>query len=66
MIAFGEKLTPKLKKQCLPEASLLLAHCVRKSWEDTWSVALNVKVDLGVPTELPCTKESFMRIRNCQ
>jgi hypothetical protein len=52
----GKPLAPK----CLQLASLLLAHCVKKSWASTW------KVTLTDPPELPCGGESFKSIFACR
>ena len=56
---FGENIETNAPKQCLQRTSLLLAHCVKKSWADTW----NVKLD--DPPEFPCTNESFDDVKRC-
>lgn len=55
MVIFGKRLgdNPPARKECLTRISLLLAHCVKQSWSDTWHVPLDR------PPELPCTDESF-------
>src|SRR5262245_10204658 len=61
MVIFGALLKAKAGPACLQSASLLLAHCVRQSWSDTWGV------DLGKPfVELPCASESFRSAQNCR
>jgi hypothetical protein len=60
MVSFGDKLTEKSSTACLNDASLLLAHCVKKSLEDSW------KVELGPPSELPCNDVSFKEVEACK
>jgi hypothetical protein len=43
---------------CLTDAALLLAHCVKRSLEKSWSV------ELGTPSEFPCDKSSFKDIHD--
>jgi len=59
MVIFGKKLNAKVPKVCLQQVSLLLAHCVKKSWADTWQVTLDI------PPELPCTGDSFAAVERC-
>jgi hypothetical protein len=59
MVIFREKLMQNAPQKCLKPASLLLAHCVKRSWELTWDVSL------GAPTELPCEEQSFAQIHQC-
>jgi hypothetical protein len=59
MVQFGEMLAKKSSSGCLKNTSLLLAHCVKKSWGDTW------KVTLGDPPELPCDEGSFRKLKVC-
>jgi hypothetical protein len=60
MVAFAGLIKAKARPDCLQSASLLLAHCVRQSWSDTWGV------ELGQPPELPCVRESFDSVRSCK
>src|SRR5262245_34000454 len=60
MVLFGDLLNAKAGISCLRSASLLLAHCVRQSWADTWGVKL------GDPPESPCTPESFSGLKSCK
>lgn len=62
MVIFGQRLgdNPPAPKQCLTRISLLLAHCVKQSWSDTWHVQLDK------PPELPCTDESFTAVSTCK
>jgi hypothetical protein len=60
MVSFGDKLTEKSSTACLEDASLLLAHCVKKSLEDAW------KVEFGPPPELPCNDASLKEIDACK
>lgn len=62
MVIFGKRLgsTPPASKECLTKISLLLAHCVKQSWSDTWHVQLDK------PPEFPCTDESFMAVSACK
>jgi hypothetical protein len=69
MVLFGDKLTEreKLKRaggktmepRCLQLASLVLAHCVKKSWEQTW------RVSLGDTPEMPCEESSLAAVSVC-
>jgi hypothetical protein len=59
MVLFGKKLTNKSSADCLKNNSLLLAHCVKQSWADTWNV------NLSPPTELPCNEPSFELVAGC-
>jgi hypothetical protein len=59
MVIFGKKLDSKSPAKCLQDNALLLAHCVKKSWENTW------KVPLGEPPELPCNAQSFQIVDRC-
>ena len=60
MVLFGQKLMNKSSTaECLKKNSLLLAHCVKQSWADTW------KVTLGAPAELPCDELSFAQVKDC-
>jgi hypothetical protein len=70
MVMFGQKLKQRetlklaagktMEPECLHQASLLLAHCVKKSWEQTW------RVSLGDAPEMPCEDSSFEAVRACQ
>jgi hypothetical protein len=53
MVKFRDRLMSKASQQCLKNESLVLAHCVKKSWGTTWDVTL------GDPPEFPCEKPSF-------
>lgn len=59
MVAFRKILKSNAPQYCLKNASLLLAHCVKKSWEITWDVSL------GAPPEFPCEEDSFKAIDQC-
>jgi hypothetical protein len=59
MVAFRNRLKGNAPQQCLEDASLLLAHCVKKSWETTWDVKL------GAPPEFPCEEQSFRTVDEC-
>jgi hypothetical protein len=48
------------RRQCLQKASLLLAHCIKASWEQTWNVSLERSL------EFPCEEGSFQAVERCQ
>jgi hypothetical protein len=62
MVIVGQHLgeNPPATKECLTNISLLLAHCVKQSWSDTWLVALEPS------PELPCNPESFATVGLCK
>lgn len=51
--------TPE-RRQCLQKTSLLLAHCIKASWEQTWNVSLQRNL------EYPCEEASFQTVERCQ
>jgi hypothetical protein len=59
MVVFGNKLKSGAPQMCLQQSSLLLAHCVKQSWADTW------KVQLSLPPEVPCGDQSFNGVEAC-
>jgi hypothetical protein len=59
IVSFRNRLMHHASQQCLKSASLLFAHCVKKSWEATWGVTL------GAPPEFPCEEQSFQYTDQC-
>jgi hypothetical protein len=60
MIIVGLILRNKpIDQDCLKGASLVLAHCVKRSLENTYSVIL------GEPPEMPCAPSSFQNLQSC-
>jgi hypothetical protein len=60
MVLFGEKLDEKSSTGYLQDASLLLAHCAKKSLEDAWKMAF------GPPAELPCNDAPSQQVKACK
>jgi len=60
MVIFGGKLNnEKSSTHCLRQSSLLLAHCIKRSWADSW------RVTLAPPPELQCDESSFEAVAKC-
>jgi hypothetical protein len=60
MVVFGEQIDAKAPAKCLKNTSLLLAHCIKQSWEATW------EVKLAPSPEFPCVNDSFTTARMCK